>query len=128
MNLFPCGSGAEELLVGSSITNNVPANNSIKIAQILNLKANHTYLICGSFQWTTNSSNQWTVTAWITNATQSIILAIQRNAYGFAGKGGECLACLYRPTVDDTVYLWAAQTSGSVQTTANKSLSAYQLD
>lgn len=56
------------------------------------------------------------------------ILTIQRNAYGFAGKGGESLACLYQPSADDTVYLWAAQASGSTQTVNSKNFTAYELD
>ena len=121
-NLSKNGNGK---LIGATYpTTSVPNGTYTTIGSI-SLKANHTYIVTASHQYSTAIANVAIVARLNLGGTNK---AIYRNPNGMYNGGGSVLSTIVRPTSDDTIYFDVWQGSGSTQTASSVNMNAYQLD
>lgn len=114
-----------KLINSTAVTTNVPHNTWTSVASV-EAKANHTYIICASSNYTQNVSSVVTVDRLY--GTRSGVLAIVRNPNGMYNGGGVCLLAIVRPTADETITFDEYQNSGQTRTVYMVNMNAYQLD
>ena len=113
-----------KLITATYPTTSVP-NSTYTTIGTINLKANHTYIICASHQYSTAAANVATVARLQLDNSNK---AIYRTANGMYNGGGISLSAIVNVASDSAINFDAWQGSGNTQKVASVNMNAYQLD